>query len=65
MKLPSFWYFRFPDVLQAMLVELDKVNKTAVPPNNKPMDPDADPKYWGRVYTSFGDFMMLRSFGNL
>ncbi|CAB3235666.1 unnamed protein product [Arctia plantaginis] len=50
---------QFPDVLQRMLTELDKVNKTAVLPNNKDIEPRADPKYWGRVFTNFGDYLHL------
>lgn len=52
---------QFPDVLQSMLAELDRVNKTALPPNNKELDPRGDPKFWGRVYTTFGDFQGLRT----
>ncbi|XP_047036030.1 arylsulfatase I-like [Helicoverpa zea] len=45
-----------PEILQSLLTELSRVNATAVPPNNKPMNPAADPKFWGRVYTNFADF---------
>ncbi|XP_073967236.1 arylsulfatase I [Choristoneura fumiferana] len=45
-----------PEVLQRLLEELDKVNRTAIPPNNKKDDLRGDPKYWGRVYTNFGDY---------
>ncbi|XP_075972359.1 arylsulfatase I isoform X2 [Anticarsia gemmatalis] len=50
----------FPDILQRMLTQLDNVNKTAVPPNNKDIESRADPKYWGRVFTTFGDFPPIR-----
>ncbi|KAI8425566.1 hypothetical protein MSG28_011391, partial [Choristoneura fumiferana] len=42
-------------VLQRLLEELDKVNRTAIP-NNKKDDLRGDPKYLGRVYTNFGDY---------
>ncbi|CAH0721411.1 unnamed protein product, partial [Brenthis ino] len=47
---------REPEKLRYMLQELDKVNKTAIKPNNKPLDPRGDPKYWGHVITNFGDY---------
>ncbi|KAJ8727197.1 hypothetical protein PYW08_015594 [Mythimna loreyi] len=50
-----------PEILQELLSELEKVNATAVPPINKEVDPLADPKYWGRVFTNFGDFERLRT----
>ncbi|CAG5005734.1 unnamed protein product [Parnassius apollo] len=45
-----------PNVLAQMLDELERANRTAVAPNNKEGDPRGDPKYWGRVYTNFGDY---------
>ncbi|XP_047517359.1 arylsulfatase I-like [Pieris napi] len=45
-----------PEILQKLLDELEKMNRTAVPPNNQPLDQRGDPKYWGRTYTNFGDF---------
>ncbi|CAH0396995.1 unnamed protein product [Chilo suppressalis] len=45
-----------PDILQQMLTELSEVNRTVVPPNNKPIDERGNPKYWGQVYFNFGDF---------
>ncbi|CAK1544758.1 unnamed protein product [Leptosia nina] len=45
-----------PEVLQRLLQELDKINRTSVPPNNQPLDPRGDPKFWGRTYTNFGDY---------
>ncbi|XP_026738978.1 arylsulfatase I [Trichoplusia ni] len=48
-----------PDILQMMLSELEKVNQTALPPNSKEPDPLANPKYWGRVFTNFGDYEHL------
>ncbi|XP_041973340.1 calnexin-like [Aricia agestis] len=45
-----------PGILLGLLQELERVNRTAVPPNNKPLDPRGDPKHWGWTYTNFGDF---------
>ncbi|KAM3968215.1 arylsulfatase J [Aphomia sociella] len=45
-----------PEVLQRLLDELNRYNKTAVPPNNKPLDPEGDPKYWSRIFMNFGDY---------
>ncbi|XP_045763072.1 arylsulfatase I-like isoform X2 [Maniola jurtina] len=45
-----------PAVLAELLQELAKVNRTAVPPNNKPLDPVGNPMYWGYVFTNFGDY---------
>ncbi|XP_068628006.1 arylsulfatase B [Battus philenor] len=45
-----------PVILTDMLNELDQVNQTVTPPNNVPGDPRGDPKYWGRIYTNFGDY---------
>ncbi|CAK1578853.1 unnamed protein product [Parnassius mnemosyne] len=47
-----------PSILTQMLDELERVNRTAVAPNNKAKDPRGDPKYWGRVYTNFGDYAL-------
>ncbi|XP_050679901.1 arylsulfatase I isoform X1 [Leptidea sinapis] len=44
------------EVLNRLLEELDKLNRTAVPPNNKEIDSRGDPKYWGRTFTNFGDY---------
>ena len=32
---------------------------TAVPPRNKPVDPRADPKYWGYTWTNWCDFVQV------
>ncbi|XP_052737909.1 arylsulfatase I [Bicyclus anynana] len=45
-----------PAVLAQLLSELAAVNATAVPPNNKPLDPIGNPRYWGYVFTNFGDY---------
>ncbi|XP_072941442.1 arylsulfatase I isoform X2 [Epargyreus clarus] len=46
-----------PEVLRRMLDELERINRTVVPPSNKELDPRGDPKYWGRVYTNFGNYL--------
>ncbi|CAH2092382.1 unnamed protein product [Euphydryas editha] len=45
-----------PEVLRSMLNELEKINKTAIPPNNKPLDDRGNPKFWGHLITNFGDY---------
>ena len=46
---------KFPNILNSLLQELEKQRKTAVPPNNTPLDPAGDPKHWNYVWTNFGD----------
>lgn len=46
---------KFPDILVDLLTTLDKYNETAVPPGNLPLDPRADPRRYGNVWTNFGD----------
>ncbi|XP_022829572.1 arylsulfatase B [Spodoptera litura] len=50
-----------PDILQALMSELERINATAVPPNNLDLDPRGDPRYWGRVFTNFGDYVNLET----
>ncbi|XP_060800557.1 arylsulfatase I [Amyelois transitella] len=50
-----------PAILQRLLKDLSDLNSTAVPPNNRPLDPHGDPKFWSRVYFNFGDFDTPRS----
>lgn len=47
---------QFPNILSDLLLTLDRYNKTAVPPANLPLDPRADPKYYGNIWTNFGDY---------
>ncbi|XP_055907085.1 arylsulfatase B [Eupeodes corollae] len=47
---------RYPNILNALLVQLEALNATAVPPGNKPMDSRADPRFWDNTWTNFGDF---------
>lgn len=44
-----------PEILTMLMDELGKLQRTAVPPNNKPIDPKGDPKNWNNVFTNFGD----------
>ncbi|XP_063375234.1 arylsulfatase I [Cydia amplana] len=45
-----------PQIVQRLQEELRILNQSVVPPNNKPDDPRGDPKFWGRVFTNFGDY---------
>jgi len=49
-------HLRYPEVVNALLVELERFNSTAVPPANKPADPRADPRLWNYTWTNFGDY---------
>ncbi|XP_048481188.1 arylsulfatase B [Plutella xylostella] len=49
----------FPEVLEMMLSRLEVFNRTAIPPSNLPLDKAGDPKYWGRVYTNFVDYLTV------
>ena len=43
-------------MLRKLLEELNRFNKTAVPPTNQPLDPRGDPKRWNNTWTNFGDY---------
>lgn len=45
----------YPNILADMLGELAIYRKSAVPPQNLPLDPSGNPKYWDNVWTNFGD----------
>ncbi|XP_047988988.1 arylsulfatase J-like isoform X4 [Leguminivora glycinivorella] len=45
-----------PQIVQRLLEELRIFNQSVVPPNNMPDDTRGDPKFWGRVFTNFGDY---------
>lgn len=45
-----------PDIVEAMINELEKYRKSAVPPNNTPLDLKGDPKNYNYVWTNFGDY---------
>ena len=44
-----------PDILQDLMERLAAQNATAVPPRNKPADPNADPANFGGVWSSWQD----------
>lgn len=48
---------REPELLKDLLDLLRKVNETAVPPGNLPLDPQGLPQRWGYVWTNFGDLI--------
>ncbi|XP_026765034.2 arylsulfatase B [Galleria mellonella] len=52
---------KHPEVLQRLLKELNRLNATAVPPNNKPLDLNGDPKFWSRIFVNFGDYERSRT----
>ncbi|KMY93299.1 arylsulfatase B [Drosophila simulans] len=47
---------QYPEVVNALMAELERFNATAVPPSNKPADPRADPRFWNYTWTNFGDY---------
>ncbi|XP_037817226.1 arylsulfatase J isoform X2 [Lucilia sericata] len=47
---------KYPNILKALLEELDNFNATAVPPSNLPLDPRANPSRWNYTWTNFGDY---------
>ncbi|CAH2000847.1 unnamed protein product [Acanthoscelides obtectus] len=47
---------KYPEKLQQLLDILERYNRTALPPENLPLDPRGDPKYWNYVFTNFGDY---------
>ncbi|XP_046811287.1 arylsulfatase B [Lucilia cuprina] len=47
---------KYPNILEALLEELDNYNATAVPPSNLPLDPRANPSRWNYTWTNFGDY---------
>ncbi|XP_018331211.1 arylsulfatase B [Agrilus planipennis] len=47
----------YPNILQWLEHALQKLNSTAVPPANLPIDERGDPKYWNNTYTNFGDYI--------
>jgi len=49
--------FKFPDIVRTLEGTLRMFNSTAVPPGNKPIDPRADPKFWGYTWTNWCDFV--------
>lgn len=47
---------KYPNILNSVLAELDKYNRSVIPPSNMPLDPRADPRFWDNVWTNFGDY---------
>ena len=45
-----------PKLVKVMRDKLEDFQKTAMKPSNEPFDPEADPKYWGYVWTNWKDF---------
>lgn len=46
----------YPNILKTLLDQLEKYNKSAVPPGNLPLDPSGDPRFWDNAWTNFGDY---------
>ncbi|XP_067626465.1 arylsulfatase B [Eurosta solidaginis] len=46
-----------PNILKDLLDELNRFNETAIPPGNKPDDPQGDPRLHNNVWTNFGDIV--------
>nr|CAH7753973.1 unnamed protein product [Callosobruchus chinensis] len=51
---------KYPEKLRHLLNILEQYNRTALPPENLPLDPRGDPKYWNYVFTNFGDYMAIK-----
>ncbi|XP_039281072.1 arylsulfatase I [Nilaparvata lugens] len=47
---------RFPQVLAQLSKQLSRINETAVPPGNLPVDPRGNPNFWDHTFTNFGDY---------
>lgn len=47
----------YPNLTSFLLRKLEEFNSTAIPPGNLPVDPCGFPKYWGGVWTNFGDYI--------
>ena len=44
-----------PEIVKGLKAELQKLKRTAVEPTNGPKDPQANPKYWGYIWTHWKD----------
>ncbi|VEN50922.1 unnamed protein product, partial [Callosobruchus maculatus] len=51
---------KYPEKVRQLLNILEQYNQTALPPENLPLDPRGDPKYWNYVFTNFGDYMAIK-----
>ncbi len=49
--------FQYPTVITMLESTLDAYDSTAVPPGNKPIDPRADPRFWGYTWTNWMDYV--------
>ncbi|XP_055695304.1 arylsulfatase B [Lutzomyia longipalpis] len=47
---------KYPNTLHALISRLNKYNETVIPPDNRALDPRADPRFWDNVWTNFGDY---------
>ena len=48
---------KYPDLVKIMQIRLEKYKATAVPPENKPADPRANPKYFNNTWTNWWDMV--------
>uniref|UniRef100_T1I2L4 Sulfatase domain-containing protein n=2 Tax=Rhodnius prolixus TaxID=13249 RepID=T1I2L4_RHOPR len=46
----------YPDLTKRLLEELSKLNETALPAGNLPIDQRGNPKFWNNIWTNFGDY---------
>lgn len=46
----------YPRVLKHLMERLLELNRTAIPPGNRPINQKGNPKYWNNVWTNFGDY---------
>lgn len=52
---------KYPKILAHLESILRKINETALPPGNLPIDSRGDPKYWDNIWTNFGDYGLLNN----
>ena len=48
-----------PEIVKGLKAELQKLERTAVEPTNGPKDPQANPKYWGYIWTHWKDLWLV------
>uniref|UniRef100_A0A161M804 Arylsulfatase b n=1 Tax=Triatoma infestans TaxID=30076 RepID=A0A161M804_TRIIF len=49
----------YPDLTTRLLEELRKLNETAVPIGNLPVERRGNPKFWNNIWTNFGDYLAV------
>ena len=54
----------FPKILTEMKLLLLQYKKGEMPPMNTPEDPNANPKYWGYVWTNWKDYYFSKWLDN-